>query len=343
MKYLEMDSNLSGEWPGIRVAGETGTNLNWEGTNMLPENVKDFVVRSTGLLGLAFVVCIAMLSARPASAQQGGIQTAAGISTPSCGLGREPYPSCPIGADDERIAQGYKINPVPLNLTGLDPRKVGIGSYWVNSAGNCDGCHGGVYVSVPGQFTAAENPANLPVSLGGTYTGKTTYNGAIPYNPPATENPVAFLAGGNNFNRTGACDASGMGACGSTEVLARNLTPDFTTGRPLPEANTLAHFKATLRNGHDFQNVGATPGPTSVSAPADGSKLQIMPWPALGSATDYDLESIYAYLTAIPCISNSTSPYPEVIHLCPATTDPDYGTGAYHKYAYANGQAQRLN
>ncbi len=32
--------------------------------------------------------------------------------------------------------------------------------------------------------------------------------------------------------------------------------------------NTLEHFKQTLRTGHDFQNVGLTPGPTGVSAPA---------------------------------------------------------------------------
>jgi hypothetical protein len=309
---------------------------------MLLEKLKNVWIKSAGPLVLGLVVGIAMLPTVPANAA-GGIQTAAGISTPSCGLAIQPYPTCPVGADEARIAQGYKINPAALNLTGLDPKKVGIGSYWVNSAGNCDGCHGGVYGPTPGQFTAAENPANLPVSLGGTYTGKATYNGAIPYDPPATENPAAFLAGGNNFNPSGACDASGMGACGSTEVLARNLTPDFTTGRPLPEGNTLEHFKATLRTGHDIQNVGTTPGPTSIAAPADGSKLHIMPWPALGSATDYDLESIYEYLAAIPCISNATSPYPEVIHICPATTDPSYGTAAYHRYNYVNGQVQRLD
>jgi len=333
------DRGDSATRPHIRTAKTLGAKLDWEETTMLLEKLKNVWIKSAGLLGLTLVVGIAALPARIATA---GIQTPAGTSTPSCGLGKQPYPSCPVSADDERIAKGYQINPVRLNLTGLDPRKVGIGSYWVNSAGNCDGCHGGVFVSVPGQFTPAENPANLPVSLGGTYTGKATYNGAIPYNPPATENPVAFLAGGNNFNPSGACDASGMGACGSTEVLARNLTPDFATGRPLPEGNTLAHFKTTLRNGHDFQNVGTTPGATSVAAPADGSKLQIMPWPALGSATDYDLEAIYEYLSAIPCISNASSPYPEVVHVCPATSDPSYGTAAYHPYGYANGQVQRL-
>jgi hypothetical protein len=343
VSYPKRDRDDTGTRPWTCPDNELGANFDGEETTMLLEKVKNVSIKSAGVVGLAFVVGVALLPARHANAQSGGIQTAAGISTPSCGLAKQPYPSCAPSADEARVAQGYKINPVPLNLSGLDRNKVGIGSYWVNSAGNCDGCHGGSYVSVRGQYTPAENPANLPVSLGGTYTGNATYNGAIPYNPPATENAVAFLAGGNNFNPSGACDASGMGACGSTEVLARNLTPDFTTGKPLPEGNTLNHFIATLRNGHDFQNVGVTPGPTNVSAPADGSKLQIMPWPALGSATDYDLEAIYEYLAAIPCISNAASPYPEVKHICPALTDANYGAAAYHKYSYANGQVQRLD
>lgn len=312
---------------------------------MLLEKIRNAWTTSAGLLVSASVLGIALLTAQPANAQQGGIQTAAGISTPSCGLGLQPYPSCPLGRDEERVAAGFRINPVPLNLAGLDPRKVGIGSYWVNSAGNCDGCHGGAFTAVRGQFTPQQNPANLPVSLGGTYTGNATYNGAIPYNPPAMENPVGFLAGGNNFGSpTGACDAAGMGACGATQLIVRNLTPDFSTGRPLPEQNTLDHFKKTLRTGHDFKSVGMNcPGPKCVLAPADGSKLQIMPWPALGLATDYDLESIYAYLAAIPCISNSTSPYPEIIHTCPAANDPNYGTASYHSYTYANGQLRRID
>ncbi len=312
---------------------------------MLLEKLMHAWTKSAGALGLASLLGIALTAAQPTNAQQGGIQTPAGISTPRCGLGLVPYPSCPLGRDDERVAQGYRINPVPLNLTGLDPRKVGIGSYWVNSAGNCDGCHAGAFTAVNGQYIPAENPANLPVSLGGTYAGNATYNGAIPYDPPATENPVAFLGGGANFgNPAGSCDASGMGGCGATQIIVRNLTPDFSTGRPLPEQNTLDHFKKTLRTGHDFQSVGLIcPGPKCVAAPADGTKLQIMPWPALGLATDYDLEAIYEYLAAIPCISNSTSPYPEIAHTCPAATDPNYGAASYHTYAYEGGRARRTD
>ena len=36
---------------------------------------------------------------------------------------------------------GLSIAPVPLNLTGLDPTMVGLGSYFVNAIGDCNGCH----------------------------------------------------------------------------------------------------------------------------------------------------------------------------------------------------------
>ncbi len=104
------------------------------------------------------------------------------------------------------------------------------------------------------------------------------------------------------------------------------------------------HFKATLRNGHE-QKVGKKyPGPDCIDAPADGSKLQIMPWPALGSATDYGPESIYPYLSAVPYISNAVvRRYPEIIHNCPDAKSPEYGTATYHQYKYVNGQVVQLN
>jgi len=255
--------------------------------------------------------------------------------------------------DDQRIAEGYRINPVPLNLTGLDPRQVGIGSYWVNSAGNCDGCHGGTN---GGQALPGWNPADLPCSVAdvtGCYTGSYNSNTVIPYNPAYYENPVSFVGGGANFGSpTGACDGSGMGGCGLTTLLVRNITPDFSTGHPLPEANTLYEFIQTLRTGHDFQDVhpncppGTSPTGTCVTAPADGSKLQVMPWPAAGSATDYDLASIYAYLTAIPCIPTNTSTITTgtaapPFHTCPAGTVYGSTTGYYY-YNYVNGHVVQV-
>lgn len=41
----------------------------------------------------------------------------------------------------ERIAKGFRIAPVPLNLTGLDRNLVGMGSYLVNAVSGCNDCH----------------------------------------------------------------------------------------------------------------------------------------------------------------------------------------------------------
>lgn len=42
---------------------------------------------------------------------------------------------------DSRIAVGYRINPVPLQLRGKNRALVGLGSYLVNAAGACNDCH----------------------------------------------------------------------------------------------------------------------------------------------------------------------------------------------------------
>jgi hypothetical protein len=42
---------------------------------------------------------------------------------------------------DSRIRRGFQIAPVPLNLRGLNPALVGLGSYIVNAQGGCNDCH----------------------------------------------------------------------------------------------------------------------------------------------------------------------------------------------------------
>ncbi len=42
---------------------------------------------------------------------------------------------------DNRWRIGLRIAPVPLNLMGKNRREVGLGSYFVNGAGDCNGCH----------------------------------------------------------------------------------------------------------------------------------------------------------------------------------------------------------
>ena len=46
-----------------------------------------------------------------------------------------------IAQEGSKIKQGYAINPVPLNMAGKNPAKVGLGSYIVNAIGGCNDCH----------------------------------------------------------------------------------------------------------------------------------------------------------------------------------------------------------
>jgi hypothetical protein len=45
------------------------------------------------------------------------------------------------GTLEERIARGFEIAPVPLDLRGKDAGLVGLGSYLVNAVGGCNDCH----------------------------------------------------------------------------------------------------------------------------------------------------------------------------------------------------------
>jgi hypothetical protein len=44
-------------------------------------------------------------------------------------------------AGDSRIARGFAIAPVPLDLRGKNPALVGLGSYLVNGTSACNECH----------------------------------------------------------------------------------------------------------------------------------------------------------------------------------------------------------
>lgn len=45
------------------------------------------------------------------------------------------------GNEDSRIQLGFRAAPVELNLTGKNRALVGLGSYLVNTVGDCGGCH----------------------------------------------------------------------------------------------------------------------------------------------------------------------------------------------------------
>lgn len=59
------------------------------------------------------------------------------------------------GSDsDSRIQRGFEIAPVNLNLEGLNPALVGLGSYIVNTEG-CNDCHSAGPVT---QYAKSGNP-----------------------------------------------------------------------------------------------------------------------------------------------------------------------------------------
>jgi hypothetical protein len=73
-----------------------------------------------------------------------------------------------------------------------------------------------------------------------------------------------------------------------------------------------------LRTGHDLDQIhptctSALPTPTPANCippPVDGNLLQVMPWPDFQDMSGHDIEAIYEYLSAIPCIDNASSPPP---------------------------------
>lgn len=204
----------------------------------------------------------------------------------------------PSSADDAyRIRQGFAIAPVPLDLAGKDPNLVGLGSYWVNAIGDCNFCHTG------------GSPPN--------------FNFAANFNPyfgqPKKTDPTTYLAGGSPFGTAlpfNVPPGLGYGNYLGPVIVSRNLTPDKTG---LPEGGqTLAQFIQIFRTGIDLDKqhptcTTASPNPSPANCippPVDGSLLQVMPWPNFQDISDYDIQAIWTYLSAIPCIAGPPAPSP---------------------------------
>ncbi len=83
---------------------------------------------------------------------------------------------------------------------------------------------------------------------------------------PEQINAEHFLAGGYPFG---------------PDIVSTNLTPDAAGN---PGGLSYAAFLGRIRTGRK----------------ADGSILQVMPWPVYKNMTDHDLRAIYEYLRAIP-------------------------------------------
>ena len=206
---------------------------------------------------------------------------------------------------------GFEIAPVPLNLTGRDPWKVGFGSFLVNAVGDCNGCHTG---GGPPNFNyaAGGNPYfGQPTKTDPTtyLEGGTDFGPAVPPVPDVYPPPDYWLASGPYVG---------------PDIITRNLTPDHTG---LPEGgHSFGDFLTIMRTGKDFDhlhpNCSGAPTPTTncyFSVPGneiDGDLLQIMPWPTFSNMTDHQLLAIWTYLSAIPCNANKNSPYPWLRNVC---------------------------
>jgi hypothetical protein len=187
--------------------------------------------------------------------------------------------------DDSKVQIGFEIAPVQLTFARQKRQLVGLGSYIVNAGSDCNGCHS---AGPPTAFIPSGNPYLLPP----IFQGKKQVNRAT------------YLGGGNDF---------GPLVDGSAHIVSRNLTPDRTG---LPEGgHTFAEFLHIMRTGADLDHLhptcpGHTVGPDCVPFPFNGELLQIMPWFAFQDMTDHDLQAIYEYLRAVPCVEGPPAPSP---------------------------------
>jgi hypothetical protein len=181
---------------------------------------------------------------------------------------------------ESRVQIGFRVAPVRLNLKHKDADLVGYGSYLVNVASDCNGCH-------------TAEPASEFLQTGNPYFGV----------HPARVNTATYLGGGQDF---------GALIPGSAHIISRNLTPD-KTGRP-EGGHTYQEFVEIMKHGKDFDNLHPTcadaAGEDCIPKPFDGSLLQIMPWPGYRHMSEEDLRAIYEYLSAIPCIAGPPAPSP---------------------------------
>jgi hypothetical protein len=182
--------------------------------------------------------------------------------------------------EEALVTRGFEIAPVPLNLQGKDRALVGLGSYIVNAHAACNDCHD---AGAPTQYANGGNP----------YFGQ-----------PKKINPATYLGGGQDF---------GPLVPGSAHIVSRNLTPD-RTGRP-EGGRSYAEFREILKTGIDLDHLHPTcanglVNQSCVPPPFDGNLLQIMIWPTLQNMGEREIQAIYEYLSAIPCVAGPPPPSP---------------------------------
>jgi hypothetical protein len=237
-----------------------------------------------------------------------------------------------------QVQQGLAASPIPaekLNFTGKNPYLVALGSYLVNSAADCNGCH---------TFPRFLRPGGTQPGTNGNFTGNVTSQGSNPlYGNPYLDGPDQslteqlkaninvqhFLAGGRCFGF----------------FMSRNLTPD-DSGKP--RGLTEAEFIQVMRTGKDVScnkanppTYGGVPDPVCSTPEGAGAGhsfnpgvLQTMSWPTYHSMTDTDLKAIYAYLSALP----QTTACNTVQNGCAGWFGDAKGAGEVgtNRYRYAN-------
>ena len=103
----------------------------------------------------------------------------------------------------------------------------------------------------------------------------------------------SYAPGGNPFNgEEESINKAGYLAGGAVfgPFTSRNLTPRAPGARPA--GLTLDQFIEVMRDGTDFKN----------RHPQISPLLQVMPWPVYGKMSDRELQAIYEFLRAIPCL-----------------------------------------
>jgi hypothetical protein len=129
------------------------------------------------------------------------------------------------GGRESRIRQGFANAPLPLNLKGKNRGLVGLGSYLVNVAGDCNGCH----------TSDQQNPF---LDGGNPFMGQ-----------PEKIDPAKYLVGGSVF-----IPAHGP----FPAVVSRNLRPE---ANGLPEGHTFEEFLLIMRTGIDLDKAHPQYGP----------------------------------------------------------------------------------
>jgi hypothetical protein len=210
------------------------------------------------------------------------------------------------------VEQGFAASPIPenkLNLFGKDRAEVGRGSYLVNAAADCNGCH---------SFPRFLRPGGTVPGTNGNLTGNLTYQGSAPiYGDPYLDPPPQSLNGELKANHNVAHFLAGGRCFGA--FMARNLTPDDSRR---PRGLTEAEFIKVMRTGADNScnkqhppTYGGQPDGVCALADPPGAGvtynpfvLQTMSWPTYHSLSDRDLKAIYAYLSALPTTRACNTP-----------------------------------